>query len=135
MHLHRSRLLIVRTLSKIFCGTRACERHIRSQNAMSNGEILNFSAFMTSLADCTESAAPADFRQQALLALQEHVAFAAAILGSAAIGAGLAFRAVVVTGLPASHVADVPQPLLIFFVAFAAIRSKMPAVSWALYRL
>jgi DNA-binding CsgD family transcriptional regulator len=74
---------------------------------MRDGEILNFSAFMTELADCTDRAAPADFRQAALKALQRHIDFAAAIWGSAAIGTGLAFREVMMVGLPESAIAEV----------------------------
>lgn len=74
---------------------------------MSNGDILDFSAFMAELAECTERVEPADFRQAALKALQGHIAFTAAIWGSAAIGAGLAFREVVLTGLPATAIAEV----------------------------
>lgn len=74
---------------------------------MLNGEITNFSAFMTDLADFTDRAEPANFRQQALGALQQHVGFVAAIWGSAAIGAGLAFREVVMVGLPESAINEV----------------------------
>ncbi|MBC7634870.1 MAG: helix-turn-helix transcriptional regulator [Acetobacteraceae bacterium] len=74
---------------------------------MQNGQILNFSAFMTELAECTEQVAPVEFRQSALAALQCHIEFAAGIWGSAAIGAGLAFREVVLTGLPESAIAEV----------------------------
>ena len=74
---------------------------------MSDGDILDFSAFMTRLAECTERAEPAEFRQDALRALQQHVGFVAAIWGSAAIGAGLAFREVVMVGLPESAIAEV----------------------------
>ena len=74
---------------------------------MSDGEILNFSAFIAELAECTERAPPTEFRQAALAALKRHVEFTAAIWGSAAIGAGLAFREVVLTGLPQTAIAEV----------------------------
>lgn len=74
---------------------------------MKEHDIEHFSAFITGLTDCIERQEPADFRQAALAVLQAHVQFSAAIWGSAAIGVGLAFREVVMTGLPESALAEV----------------------------
>ncbi len=74
---------------------------------MTDLDLVNFSAFITELAECAEREPPADFRRAALGALAAHIEFSAAIWGSAAIGAGLAFREVVMTGLPETALAEV----------------------------
>ena len=73
---------------------------------MTESHLLEFSSFIAELADCTERAAPTEFRRQAAEVLGKHIEFAAAIWGSAAIGAGLAFHEVSIFGLPDSAIAE-----------------------------